>query len=163
MNTFENHFSMGWVKSNMAGWGPEFANWPLWRVDASSVMTITSENAWKIKLCEKIPPPIMEYQCQISWHWTFRFETCWITSFTPFGRSGRVTHATVQWWNSAFYIFLFRDIYESGQVYCIKPILPINCNILQLYPSEELSKFTSHSGVIPQYNGRASVVTGQNI
>ena len=56
MNPFENHFSMGWVKSNMAGWGPAFANWPLWRVDASSMMTITSENAWKIKLCEKIPP-----------------------------------------------------------------------------------------------------------
>ena len=40
----------------MAGWGPEFANWPLWRVDTSSMMTITSENAWKIKLCKKIPP-----------------------------------------------------------------------------------------------------------
>ena len=27
---------------------------------------------------------------------------CLITSLTPFGRSGRVTHATLQWWDSAF-------------------------------------------------------------
>ena len=26
--TFENHFSMGWVKSNMAGWGPKFQDQP---------------------------------------------------------------------------------------------------------------------------------------
>ena len=49
---------MGKSKSNMAGWGPEFANGPLWRVDTSSMMTITWENAWKTKLCEKIPPLI---------------------------------------------------------------------------------------------------------
>ena len=32
--------------------------------------------------------------------WALR--ACLITSFTPFGRSGRVTHATVQRWDSAF-------------------------------------------------------------
>ena len=31
---------------------------------------------------------------------------CLITSFTPFGRSGRVTHATVQRWDSALEILL---------------------------------------------------------
>ena len=29
LNTFENHFSMGLVKRNMAGWVPKFENWPL--------------------------------------------------------------------------------------------------------------------------------------
>ena len=58
MNTLENHFLLGWIKKIMVGWGPEFANGPLWRVDTSSMMTITWENAWKTKLCEKIPPLI---------------------------------------------------------------------------------------------------------
>ena len=35
------------------------------------------------------------------------FPLYWYLKSTPFGRSGRVTHATVQWWDSAFEMFRF--------------------------------------------------------
>ena len=46
--------------------------------------------------------------------WKYNFtkaaalRACLTSSFAPFGRSGRVTHASVQWWNSALEIvFIF--------------------------------------------------------
>ena len=51
---------------------------------------------------------------------------CLITSFTPFGRSGHVTHTTVQWWDSAFIkSFFFRFFCKKNRFFYIQNLFAV--------------------------------------